>query len=588
MTRTALNLSNIDFDSLKSSLKAYMSAQDAFQDINFEGSNVNVLLDLLAANSQLYLFYQHMGLSESFLDSALLKSSIVSKAKELGYTPQSAKSARAIIDVTISGVFNTPPGILMSRGTKFSGKGVDGNTYEFVSLSDVNALQTIDPTVYTYSGLSISEGRLYNVQYTVDATTKIFRIPNLGVDMSSLIVTVQTSSTINFTEEFFKSESIVGLNQSSPVYYTQMNGSGEYELYFGDGFISKALIPGNIISVSYLVGNRDLGNGISVFTVNSSLYPNVTSTAVCTETSNGGATEESIERVRDNAKKSYAAQYRSVTPHDYSTHIIQDYPHLKSVQVWGGEDNDPPMVGKVFCSVLPEDLRPLSTESKKVLEQVIKQRSVMSIKPVIIDPEIITITLDGYVRSNRHLTVSTPETLHSQVLTKISYYNDTYLKSFGGNFQLSTLTALIDKVDPSFTGTVLQISMKISLPVTAAASTYKYKFRTEIQPRSIQSTNIIIPSYSADQQFRLTDVDGKLYGYYIKSDQTVFYTSEVYGTVDYITGEVILSNFKPTMILGETQFAITATPKHSEVISVFNQVLSIDINKTTVSILASV
>lgn len=582
--RTPLNLQNIDFDSLKQSLKDFMSSQDKFIDIDFEGSNINVLLDLLASNGQLYLFYQHMGLNEAFIDSALLRSSIISKAKELGYLPGSAKAASARVNLSLSNVANTPNGIYIPYGARFTGKGSDGKTYTFVTLKDYTAVKSAVSTVYTCNNIDIFEGRLYTFEFTVDMSKKTFVIPNKDIDISSLIVTVKTSSTINYTEEYFRADTLLDVTTETNAYFLQQGSSGEYEIYFGDGIISKKLESGNIVRINYLVTNKELGNGIGGFDFIESVYPNIVPAVTVQYSSFGGADEESTEDIRINAKKSYTSQYRSVTPYDYIIHIKQDYPNVRSVHVWGGEDNDPPQLGKVFCSLATDDLTPLSNEAKNSVISVIKKRNVIGIKPVIVDPEIITVFLDGYVRTNRHLTTVDPQTLKNSIISQISYYNDAYLKKFGSNFQFSTLVKLIESIDPSFEGTVMDIFMELEKRYLGVAATYTFNFRTGIREKTLTSNKMKLLDQSATIEWTLTDKEGSIYGYYLNEDNQVQYTTKPYGTVNYTTGLVTLSNINPTIVDGTTSIRVAAQPKRNEVISSFNQVINIDINRCSATI----
>ena len=99
MASNKLEVSDFDFDSIKANLKTFLQSQTEFQDYNFEGSGFSILLDVLAYNTHYLGFNANMLANEMYLDSADQRSSVVSLAKQVGYTPRSASSARATINV---------------------------------------------------------------------------------------------------------------------------------------------------------------------------------------------------------------------------------------------------------------------------------------------------------------------------------------------------------------------------------------------------------------------------------------------------------------------------------------------------------
>jgi hypothetical protein len=586
--RVPLNLTNIDFDSLKGSLKSYMQGNPEFSDINFEGSNINVIMDLLAVNGQLQLFYEHMGLNESFLTSALLKSSVISKAKELGYTPRSSKAAKAVVNVSMQGITNNPAGIVIPRGTRFTGSGTDGNSYTFVNTDSGTLLKNVTTGHYEINNLEISEGKLYTVEYEYDGIIKTFRIPNIGCDTSTMIVTVKTSAGTNYYVDFHKADSILNLNSTSTAYYLQQSGKGEYEIYFGDGTVSAGLSVGNIIIINYLVTNDSVANNITSFDISTALYAqldpiiNVVSTVL---TSSGGTIYEDIESIRDNAKKTYVTQYRSVIETDYEQNILMDFPEVKSVTVWGGENNVPKMFGRVFCSVVTTNLLPVSQNTKDRIISAIKKRNIINISPVIVDPNVITIAMTGYIRVNRFMSTLPPETITSGALTKISMYNSESLRKFGGIFQYSELSRIISNIDQSISGVVINFECQQPLNlISGVNSDYTIKFYTEIRPNEITSSGFNIVGVS--DVAKLVDKDGLLYNEFTSGTKKYLSASSI-GTINYTTGEIIIKSFKVTPVDGSSRIVISVKPSKTEVYPQFNQILNIDINKTNISVVSN-
>ena len=559
-----------------------MQSQPQFADIDFEGSNVNVILDLLAANSQLNLFYEHMAMNESFLNSALLKSSVISKAKELGYTPRSARASKATVNIELTGVSGSPAGILVPRGTRFSGKGIDGNTYQFVNLEARTLV--LDGGSYKVPNVEISEGKLFTVEYQYTGVEKTFRIPNANVDTTSMVVNVKTSAGTEFYTEFFRADSIIGLKQTSNAYYIQQSGKGEFEIYFSDGSVSAGLSHGNIVIIDYLVTNGEVANNVSVFTLGTQLYSLATQIVTTVLNSIGGSAMEGIESIRDNAKRSFVTQYRSVVATDYETNILADFPNVTSVITWGGEDAIPKSYGKVFCSVVTSDLLPITSFEKARIVTAIKKRNVINITPVITDPQVINIVLNGYVRLNRLMTSQPPESISAATLSKISTYNSTNLRKFGGAFQYSELSKAISLIDQSISGVVLDMTCNQAITLQLGlVSDYTVLFSTELRSGSISSSSFYTPNNI--HAATLIDVNGQIF-YKYESGSTN-YLSAAIGSVNYTTGEVTLlaTNLTPTD--GTKLLTISATPAKAEMAPKFNQILNIDVNKTKLSVVSS-
>ncbi len=185
---TKLEITELDFDTIKSNLQTFLSQQDEFRDYNFEGSGMSVLLDVLAYNTHYLGFNANMLANEMYLDSADLRSSVVSLAKQVGYTTGSATTPSANIDIVVNN--GSGPAITMSRGTKFATT-VDGQAYNFVNNSDI----TIIPAdgVYTFRSIAIFEGTYLNYKYIVSTSDidQRFIIPNDDVDTQTVSVRVQ-------------------------------------------------------------------------------------------------------------------------------------------------------------------------------------------------------------------------------------------------------------------------------------------------------------------------------------------------------------------------------------------------------------
>ena len=345
---TKLEISQLDFDGIKDNLKTFLSQQDEFVDYDFEGSGMNILLDVLAYNTHYLGYNANMLANEMYLDSADQRASVVSLAKQVGYTPRSAVSAKATIDLVVNNASGSS--ITMSRGTKFSAT-VDEINYNFVNNADVS-ISPVDG-VYKFSSLDLFEGTYLNFKYTANTsdTEQRFIIPNDNVDTNTLTVKVQNSASDSTTNTYTLAQGITGLDSSSKVYFLQEVENGRFEVYFGDGVLGQAIADGNIVILDYITCNRDEANGATTFTLAGNVggFTDVTITTL--NNANGGDAPETIKSIKFNAPRDYTSQDRAVTADDYKVLVKSLYANAQSVQVYGGEDAATPDYGKVYISI---------------------------------------------------------------------------------------------------------------------------------------------------------------------------------------------------------------------------------------------
>ena len=366
---TKLEISQLDFDGIKNNLKTFLSQQDEFTDYNFEGSGMNILLDVLAYNTHYLGYNANMLANEMYLDSADQRSSVVSLAKQVGYTPKSSVSSKALIDVNINNASGTS--VTMSRGTKFTTT-VDGTSYSFVANADVS-ISPLDG-VYKFSNLTVYEGTYLNYKYTANTTDtdQRFIIPNDNVDTSTLTVKIQNSASDSITNSYSLATGITGLESTSKVYFLQEVENGRYEVYFGDGVLGQAVADGNIVILDYITCNRDEPNGASSFTLSGTVggFSDVTITTI--DNAANGSGPETIKSIKYNAPRDYTAQDRAVTAEDYKVLVKSLYANAQSVQVYGGEDAATPDYGKVYISIKARSGSNLTEVTKASLVQSLK------------------------------------------------------------------------------------------------------------------------------------------------------------------------------------------------------------------------
>jgi len=593
---TKLEISELDFDGIKSNLKTFLSQQNEFTDYDFEGSGMSVLLDVLAYNTHYLGYNANMLANEMYLDSADLRSSVVSLAKQVGYTPTSCTSSTATIDVLVNDASGAS--LTMSRGTKFTTT-VDGQSYSFVNNSDAS----ITPTdgVYKFSNLTIYEGSYLNYKYTASTSDidQRFIIPNDSVDTTTLTVKIQESSSDATTNTYTLATGITGLDSTSKVYFLQEVEGGRFEVYFGDGVTGKAIEDGNIVILDYINGNRDAPNGATTFSLSGTIGGFSSATITTVSNASGGTGLESITSIKYNAPRDYSAQDRAVTAEDYKTLVKSLYANAQAVQVYGGEDAETPDYGKVYISIKAKSGSNLTTATKESLVQSLKQYAVASVTPVIIDPETTYITLVVSFKYNSNLTTKDVSTLQTNVLTKVASYNNDTLEDFAGMFRYSKLIEAVNDADTSILSNITTVKMyKYFTPTLNSGLKYTLSYNNALyNPHSghnssgggvISSSGFKVNNDSSlNEHFLDDDGAGNLRLYYLSGTARV-YTDATYGTVDYATGEVVLTSAHITSIsnidgASSTQVRVFATPSSNDIVPVRNQVLSIDTSNSTIT-----
>jgi hypothetical protein len=592
---TKLDISQLDFDGIKDNLKTFLSQQDEFIDYDFEGSGMNILLDTLAYNTHYLAYNANMLANEMYLDSADQRTSVVSLAKQVGYTPRSASASQATIDVVVND--GSGSSITMSRGTKFTTT-VDGTNYSFVNNADIS----VSPSdgVYKFSNLVIYEGTYLNYKYTANTTDteQRFVIPNDNVDTNTLTVKVQESSTDSTTNTYTLASGITNLDSTSKVYFLQEIENGRFEVYFGDGVLGQSVADGNIVILDYITCNRDEPNGATSFTLSGTVggFANVTITTVGNAA--GGNDPETIKSIKYNAPRDYSAQDRAVTADDYKVLVKSLYANAQSVQVYGGEDAAVPDYGKVYISIKAKSGSNLTEVTKVSLVRSLKSFAVASVTPVIIDPETTFITLTTTFKYDSSLTTKDISTLQTNVSDAISLYNTDTLENFTGMFRYSAVGQVIDGADTSILSNITKIKMyKYITPTLNSGLKYTLSFNNAFyNPHSghnasaggiVSSTGFKISGDDTNEHFLDDDGAGNVRTYYL-SGTTRIYTDSSYGTIDYTTGEIILTSANITSVSNvdgatSTQVRVTVTPNSNDIVPVRNQVLSIDTANSSIT-----
>lgn len=464
---TSLRVSELDFDTIKNNLKTFLRSQSEFQDFDFEGSGMSVLLDLLAYNTHYMSYYLNMVGNESFLDTAQLRESVVSISKLLGYTPRSREGAGTKINIQVtpaSGSEDTAaPAVTLEKFTKLLGADINGINYPFVTLYSNSSIKTGGS--FYFANVNIRQGEVVTRQFTMDSqnTRRRFKIPSANVDVSTLQVSVQESSTNTLTTVYNVYDDITLVQGNTAAYFVEEDTDLNYVVQFGDDIIGKKPKNGSVISITYLDTVGGEANNISKFSfvdkIGGKYSSNVSITAL--SPTYGSSTKETVEEIRFRAPYHYTVQNRAVTKNDYETIITRDFPFIDAVSAWGGEDNDPVVYGKVYLSLKPRTNFILTTKQKEdIKENLIRSRNVLTIIPEIVDPDYEYITMICRVLYNPKKTTRTSEQIATLVRAAISDYSDRELNRFDSTFRASKLQAYIEGAEKSITGSDLSVYMQ--------------------------------------------------------------------------------------------------------------------------------
>jgi hypothetical protein len=494
-----LKVAELDFDRIKSNLKEFMKSQSEFSDYNFDGSGLSVLLDILAYNTHYMGYYMNMVANEMFMDTALLRSSVVSHAKLLGYTPRSRAAAQATINLALDIVVgDANNSVTLPRFSRFISGNKDGKNYVFVNTNQTTATKNSAGGFY-FENLIIKEGQPQSYAFGFDATNntkQIFELPDVGIDTSTLRVQVQTSAQNTSKETFILAQDSTAVSANSSVYYLEENRNGKYQIYFGDGIVGKALTDGNIVIVTYIVSTGTDANGIKTFKLVDNLTGYGSSVSLVSESASGNL-EETIDEIRKVAPKSFISQNRAVTKNDYITLINRDYPYFSAVTVWGGEENDPPIYGKVFFSAKPTANYEVSqTEIDYLANKVIRPLSIMTVKPEYVAPDYTFINMEVNVSFDSTRTNKTEGQIETSVRSAILNYAAANLNSFDNTLKTSKLMREIDIADTSIENNEVIIQLeKRFRPVVNKTKDYTIDFGVALSPGNSVKRLFASPSF---------------------------------------------------------------------------------------------
>ena len=595
-----LNVTELDFDTIKQNLKNFLKQQNEFNDYDFEGSGLNILLDVLAYNTHYNAMNAHFSLNEAFLDSAQIRGNVVTRAKLLGYVPRSVLSPRAVVNISVdvSGVSGTKPTNLdLPRGTKLNTI-VDGEEFQYVVLEAKQA--KLEGNLYSFTNVNIVEGSYRELKYRVDndIENQKFQLSDKDADTSTLRVRVQQNQGSTAFDIYTKFETLKDVDATTKVYFLQENPSGFFEIYFGDGVTGYKPVNDNIVTIDYVKTKGSDSNGASVFTMVDQIGGFTASAPTLVTKAAGGSESETTESIRFNAPLTFIAQNRAVTSQDYSSIIKKSFTNIDSIATWGGEDQEIPDYGRIYIAIKPL-LAELLTEDEKaeIKETVLKGKNVVSVTPIIVDPVFTRLELDVGFKYNPNLTDRSSVELTTLIKDVVSDYNFNNLNKFDGVFRHSELTNDVDTADPAILNSSIRPRMfQNIIPTLAADGTvstqnHTLNFAGPFFDRGASDKHLISStafklqgSDTADHFFgdRTDTSDSNkriVIVYKVVSGKNVTVVADA-GEVNISKGTITLNNFIPTT---NASIKISVIPDSLDIAPKREQLLMIDSSFVTIT-----
>lgn len=613
-TNSPLTLSSIDFDTLKQNFKEFLKTQSAFKDYDFDGSNMNVLLDVMSYNSFLNAFYLNMVASEMFLDSAQKYDSIVSHAKELNYLPRSAKSSIAEVNLSFNTTI-TSGKLTIPKGTRFTGFNANGY-YTFTT--DQSKVLSSPNTNFSVSNVLIYEGDYYKDSFVVDYNIEgqQFILTNKNIDVNSLTLNVVENNGSTNTE-FKRVETLFGLSAQSNVYFLQGAQNDSYEIVFGDSLFGRKPQDGAVLTANYRISSGIEADGVSSFMMYDDIGPINNgqisfSTVDSVSTSAGGAEKETMESIRLSAPRYFATQQRAITSDDYKSLVLVNFGgEISDVAVYGGQDVEPKLYGRVIVAVKPTIGIIAPDYVKNKIYDYLKDFVALPNRIIITDPEYTYCRVFSQIQYDPKVTNKTASEIQTIVLNAMINYSSTNLEKFDNDLRYSRLVSAIDSSDPSITSndTDLRIIKRIN-PNFGQDTTYTIDVgnvlyydasilsdnidhtllhTSDLTSRYAHSTVISSPfTYNASDgrvyelSFFEDDAEGNINLYAPVGNEIV--KIENVGTVQYGTGVVKLNNINVAYYDGN-YISLYLRSRYKDIFATQNKTIVIDPNDVSISVI---
>lgn len=608
----------LDFDRVRADLKRYLQAQTEFKDYNFEGSALSLLLDILAYDAYYHGWYTNFAVNEVFLQTAQLRSSVVAAARQVGYIPRSTTGSTAEVNITIGNIDPLEGVVTLPKYSKFVST-ISGETFTFYTLDDIVVYpRTFENSVIppykqiTLQGVKLREGTLLTQSYTIDSTlysdtgTKL-RVFNQNVDTSTISVTINPTSSNDTAFVYSKATSAVTINPTSNVYFLFETSTGDYEIQFGDNQLGRNLNIGQRVNIQYLNSKGPASTGASTFTYVGNALGAVSQTSNVSIVLNnvnipayGGADRESLDSIKRLAPNIYQTQGRIVTPDDARTILLSEVNGIESLTLWGGEDNDPPVYGKMFVCMKPYNGNAFGpTQKQNIINTILRPKALPTLSFEAVDPDYIYLVVNSEIRYSPAATSLSVRELQQQIINAIDAYAVQNLGQFGSYFRYSQLSKVIDTAEVGIQSNMSTILLEKKLRVTPGAIGYVVRFANPLFQPSLVSqiggsnnTYVTVTSKVEGQTFSHIDEFGINQRFcWLQNEGTAIhvYKSDVnnvitkvksnVGQLNFDDGTIIFTNFTPRRISSSliNELRIQAIPLNSDVIPNRNQLILLPI-----------
>ena len=586
-----VNATDLDFDTIADNIKTYLKGQEKFKDYNFEGANLGVLIDMLAYAGHIGGLNTNIAASEMFLDSAQIRKNVVSRAKDLGFTPASEKASLAVVDMKMTNVRNVDQSIptendmICARGVKFQTV-YDGVSYNFVCNDSIVPVR--ENETFTWKNINVQQGQYITDQFIFDNQIKNskFVLSNARVDKSTLEVSVNSGGTIS---KFTLSTDVSTIQSSSKVFYTQENEEGFIEIYFGDGVLGQGLVDGDTISATYISVDIAHVENAKLFSLIDPINGFSNATITTTTASRGGAEKEDIESIKFKATKFYTSQNRLVTLNDYKAKVSEYYPNADAVAVWGGEDNDPPQYGKVFISLKPQNSDYLSVAEKTDVQNKLNQLNMLTVRPEIVDAEIVKILVTTVFKYNQNETTLSKGEMEALVRNAIINFDNTNLNNFDSIFRHSNLVKSIDDSNDAILSNITNIRLKKKKDINLNKSEglviefgnaffHPHDGHNKDGGGILSTTGFKVDGDTVNTYFFDDDGNGNIRRYSLSGTTRVI-ADQSAGTIDYASGKISINAIKFTSTVNnDTSIDYTVIPSSDDVIAIRGSLIDISID----------
>ena len=587
-----INATDLDFDTISANIKTYLKGQQKFKDYDFEGSNLNVLIDMLAYSAHIGGLNTNIAASELFLDSAQIRKNVVSRAKDLGFVPASEQASFSQVEVKMINIRNadqtipTANDMTMPRGHNFQTI-YDGVTYNFVNSSTV--VPSRDNTTFTYPTVDIIQGQYITDSFIFDTQIKNskFVLSNSRVDRSKLEVSVNSNGTVS---KYALSTDVSTITSASKVFYAQENEEGFIEIYFGDGVLGLGLKDGDLINATYITVDDIHADGAKIFSMADAIQGFANATITTLSSASGGAEKESIDSIKFKATKFYTSQNRLVTLNDYKAKVSEYYPNADAVAVWGGEDNDPPQYGKVFISLKPQNSDYLSENEKTLVTSKLNQLNMLTVRPVIIDAEIVKILITTVFKYNNKETTLSLGEVETLVRNAIVNFDNTNLNNFDSIFRHSNLVKAIDDTNISILSNITNVRLRKKQTIVLNTSkgliiNFGNGFYhpnigyNKASGGILTSTGFKVDGDSVNTHFFDDDGEGLIRRYSLNTSGVRVFADQSAGTIDYTTGTISIDAIEFTSsVNNDISIDFTVLPLSDDVVAIRGSLIDISID----------